>query len=71
MASSPGCSTGENGSCSSGATSQKLSESPRTSSHVAGSSCVASGPGRMPLEKKTIETYAPHATSGGRAPAQR
>ena len=27
----------------------------RTSTHVAGSSCVASGPGRIPLEKKRMK----------------
>ena len=41
-----------------------MSERPSTSSHVAPSSCVASGPGRMPFEKKTIETYATHAMRG-------
>ena len=35
-----------------------------TSCHVSPSSWVASGPGRMPLLKKTIETYAPQQSSG-------
>lgn len=34
------------------------------SSHVAMSSCVASGPGRMPFEKNTMLTYPTHAASG-------
>ena len=52
MASRPGWTVGANGRPSPGAISQKLSERSRTSTHVAMSSCVASGPGRMPLEKK-------------------
>ena len=57
MPSSPGWIAGENGRFSRGATSQKLRESPRTSSHVAASSCVASGPGRIPFEKKTMQNF--------------
>eukprot|EP00967_Tisochrysis_lutea_P116411 scaffold187460_cov35-Tisochrysis_lutea.AAC.2 len=63
-ASKPGCNTGANGRFNRGATSQKLSESPSTSFHVALSSCVASGPGRMPLEKKTMLTYVSHVSAG-------
>mmetsp|Transcript_30606 Transcript_30606/g.68993 ORF Transcript_30606/g.68993 Transcript_30606/m.68993 type:complete len:213 (+) Transcript_30606:534-1172(+) len=64
MASRPGCTTGANGRWSRGLISQKLMERSRTSTQVAGSSCVASGPGRIPFEKKTIEMYASHAAKG-------
>mmetsp|Transcript_140514 Transcript_140514/g.436944 ORF Transcript_140514/g.436944 Transcript_140514/m.436944 type:complete len:242 (-) Transcript_140514:334-1059(-) len=59
-----GCTTGAKGSCSNGLMSQKFSDRSRTSTHVAGSSRVASGPGKMPLEKKTMVTYRTQAISG-------
>ena len=64
MPSRPGCTTGAKGKPSKGEISQKFKERSRTSTHVAASSCVASGPGRIPLLKKTMLTYATHAAAG-------
>mmetsp|Transcript_69854 Transcript_69854/g.214251 ORF Transcript_69854/g.214251 Transcript_69854/m.214251 type:complete len:210 (-) Transcript_69854:184-813(-) len=64
MPSRPGCSTGAKGNFSNGLINQKLMDKSRTSSHVAGSNCSASFPGRTPLAKNTKKMYAAHTSKG-------